>query len=138
MTDQSRYAKKEEWLTEYGYVLGTPEAEKIWAEKVELDENVYHGRIQQHPGLILDIQPWEAYESPASGRVITSKAQRREDMKRTNTRQYEGREQEEKEVKRQHAYQESALDSKMTDTIGNRLRDLSPSQRAKLNKELGA
>ena len=137
MTERSRYAIKDEWLIDYGYTLGSPEAERVWQAKVQLDENVFHGTIPQHAGLILDIQPWEAYESPASGQIISSRAQRREDMKRTGTRQYEGREQEDKEVKRQQSYQESAVDKKMTDTIGNRLRDLSPRERKQLTREFG-
>ena len=137
MSEKSRYADKDEWLTGWGYKLGTPEAEEVWAAKVQLDENVYQRTTSRSAGLILDMQPWEAYESPASGQAITSKAQRREDMKRTQTRQYEGREQEDKEVKRQHAYQEQAIDRQMTETIGKRLAHFSPQQRAQLNRELG-
>jgi hypothetical protein len=134
---KSRYADKDEWLTGWGYTLGTSEAEEAWVAKVQLDENVYQRTTPRSAGLILDMQPWDAYESPASGQTITSKAQRREDMKRTGSRQYEGRAQEDKEVKRQHAYQEQALDRQMTDTIGSRLAHFSPEQRAQLSRELG-
>ncbi len=86
----------------------------------------------------VDYQPWEAYESPASGKIITSKRERMEDMKRTNTRQYEGLEQEKKEADRKNAYIDAENDKKLDATIEQAYEMLSPRKKAQLHQELGA
>lgn len=57
-------------------------------------------RIFTAPNASLDIAPWEAYESPASGQWITSKSQRREDMKNAGCREWEGIDSERKAMHR--------------------------------------
>ena len=69
-----------------------------------------------------------AYESPASGRMITSRAERREDFKRTNTREWEGLAAEKSEAARQRQYAEQDLDRRVEQTIGETLAALPPSK----------
>lgn len=59
-----------------------------------------------------------AYTSPVTGRWINSRKQRMEDLKRTNSRPWEGMEQEKKEAARRSAYNEAKNDAKLTETIG--------------------
>ena len=47
-------------------------------------------RILSAPMAQFDVQPWEAFESPATGKMITSKAERKEDMKVSGCRDWEG------------------------------------------------
>lgn len=51
-----------------------------------------------------------AYESPVDGQVVDGRRQRRNDLARTNSRPYEGREQEEKEAAKIRAAREGQLD----------------------------
>lgn len=122
--------EKREYLAFWHYIEGTPEAEEAWEAKKAMT-------VRQAPELILDMQPWEAYESPASGRAITSKAQRREDMKATGSRQYEGREQEDKEALRRKKYADEALDKKIDTTVRQAWANLSPEKRARALREIG-
>lgn len=48
------------------------------------------------PRASFDIAPWDSYVSPASGKLITSKDQRREDMRAANCRDWEGLDAEQK------------------------------------------
>ena len=59
------------------------------------------------------VQSWAAlpeYESPVTGQVVAGRRQRREDLKRTGSRPYEGREAEVKEAARHQAENERKLD----------------------------
>lgn len=51
-----------------------------------------------------------AYESPIDGRVVDGRRQRREDLKRSGSRPYEGREQEAKQAARVQAERERQTD----------------------------
>lgn len=62
------------------------------------------------PSMWMDIAPWEGYQSPTSGKYITSKAERREDLAKSKCRPWEGIEQEKKEAARKKQYQREALD----------------------------
>jgi hypothetical protein len=95
-------------------------------------------RIFTAPDGVMDYQPWEAYESPASGKVITSKRERQDDFKRTKTRQYEGLEQEKKEADRQSAYQEAESDKALTKSVEMAYGALPESKKKQLQKEIGA
>ena len=120
---------KDEYLTFWGYTLGSPEAEEAWKAKQNMTK-------REAPNLILDIQPWDAYESPASGKFITSKAQRREDMKATGSRQYEGREQETKEAARQSAYAAQKEDAKLDRSVRTAWAQLSPEKCERALREI--
>ena len=47
-------------------------------------------RIFTSPLAQFDIAPWDSFVSPATGKVINSKSQRREDMKASGCRDWEG------------------------------------------------
>lgn len=86
------------------------------------------------PGLILDLQPWEAYESPASGKLITSRKERREDMARTNSRPWEGLAVEKQEADRQRAYQEQRNDARLHEAVARSFYQLDPKKRRELTR----
>lgn len=87
-------------------------------------------RILSAPMARMDIQPWDAFESPASGKFISSYAQRREDMARTGCRDYEGRESEERQVKRNDRYDEEKQDAALDNTVRQVWANLSPQKKA--------
>lgn len=59
------------------------------------------------------------YESPATGQWVEGRAQRREDLKRSGCRPWEGREQEVKEQQRQQAYLRE-INTRALDEAANR------------------
>lgn len=66
----------------------------------------------------------EAYESPASGQVISSRAQRREDFKRTGTRPWEGKAVEMQEVARRQSYEAAQNEQRYERAAATAWRDL--------------
>ena len=84
-------------------------------------------RILSSPAGIVDIP---SYQSPASGKWITSRAERREDFKRTETREWEGLDSEKRESNRQKEYQEEAADKALDHTVRQAWADLSPRKKA--------
>lgn len=87
-------------------------------------------RLLSAPMMRADIQPWDAYQSPATGKLITSYAQRREDMKASGCRDWEGRESEQKNADRQKSYEDAALDAKLDTTVRTAWAQLSPEKKA--------
>lgn len=87
-------------------------------------------RILSAPMAHMDIQPWDAYESPASGKLITSYAQRREDMARTGCRDWEGRASEERQAARVRQYDEQKQDQALDTTVRTVWANLSPEKKA--------
>jgi hypothetical protein len=84
-------------------------------------------RIFSAPAGVMDIP---AYESPASGKWITSRAERREDFKRTNTREWEGMANERQESERKKQYEEVKEDQSLEKTVRQAWANLSPSKKA--------
>jgi hypothetical protein len=78
----------------------------------------------------MDMQPLDAYESPATGKMITSYAQRREDMKASGCRDYEGRESEERQAARQKRISEEQEEKKLDDAVRGAWAQLSPEKKA--------
>lgn len=72
------------------------------------------------------------YVSPASGKYITTERARREDLKRTGSRPYEGFEAESKEAKRRVAEDEKKSDAKLDDNVRKAYHSLSPTKRRHL------
>lgn len=60
-----------------------------------------------------DIQPWDSYVSPATGKLITSKSERKADMLASGSRDWEGMKTEKEEAARRKAYQDAAEDAKL-------------------------
>lgn len=74
-----------------------------------------------------------AYVSPTTGRVISSRAARRDDLRRSNCRPWEGFSQERTEAARQRAYVEEKNDAKLTDAAHRAWHDLPSDKRAILD-----
>lgn len=87
-------------------------------------------RLFSAPMMRADIQPWDAYQSPATGKLISSYAQRREDMKASGCRDWEGRASEQKNADRQKQYAEAELDAKLDTTVRTAWAQLSPEKKA--------
>jgi hypothetical protein len=89
-------------------------------------------RILSAPMARPDIAPWDAYESPATGRMITSHAERREDMRRAGCRDWEGQDVERREATKRKAEDDAKLDAKLDATVRQAWADLPPSKKATL------
>ncbi|CAB4188164.1 hypothetical protein UFOVP1165_57 [uncultured Caudovirales phage] len=76
------------------------------------------------------VQPdYPDYESPVDGRVVHGKKGRRYDLERTQSRPWEGREAEQKEVDRHNAYQEQKMDRRLEETTRRTLAQMHPAKR---------
>ena len=75
------------------------------------------------------------YMSPVTGNPVEGKKQRRDDLKRTHSRPYEGREQEEKEAHRQRGYDERVQDTQINKAAWSAWHQMSPDKRRKLMQE---
>ena len=95
-------------------------------------------RILSAPMAQFDIQHWDAYESPATGKLITSKAERRADMKVSGCRDWEGMESEKKEAAKRKAKEEEETDRQIDHAVRQAWSNLSPSKKAQALKEAGA
>jgi len=69
------------------------------------------------------------YESPIDGRIISGRAQRREDLRRSGCRPWEGMDQERKEAQRRTAYIDAKLDKAAEATAWRAYYQLSPEKR---------
>lgn len=87
-------------------------------------------RLLSAPMMRADIQPWDAYQSPATGKMITSYAQRRADMKAAGCRDWEGMESEKQHAQRQKQYAEAEQDAKLDTTVRTAWAQLSPEKKA--------
>lgn len=87
-------------------------------------------RLLTAPMARMDIQPWDAYESPATGKTITSYAQRREDMKASGCRDWEGRASEIKHAARTRKYDEARLDESLEHSVRTAWAGLSAEKKA--------
>lgn len=74
-----------------------------------------HRPLQSTPYVQADIPD---YVSPASGKLVSGRKQRREDMKRTGSRPWEGIEQEKREAAKGQAEQERHTDQ-LADRMAN-------------------
>lgn len=70
-----------------------------------------------------------AYQSPIDGKPVEGRAQRREDLKRSGCRPWEGMAAEKKEAARQQEYQRQHLESRLHDTAMRTFYELSPEKR---------
>ena len=89
-------------------------------------------RIMVPTMLSPDIANWDRYISPASGKLITSYKDRREDMKRTGCVDYEPSLKKEEATNKQEAALEKAID----ETVDREIGKMSSSQLEKLGSEL--
>lgn len=91
---------------------------------VEVDLNA---RTEQRAPMVVGDLP--GYVSPVTGLWIEGRKARREDLKRTNSRPYEGFSQERKEAERRVAYEEQKRDTRLHDAASRAFYQLSPSKR---------
>jgi putative FmdB family regulatory protein len=82
--------------------------------------------ILSAPMGIVDIP---AYESPATGKWITSRAERREDLKQSGCREWEGMANERQESERQKAYQAEAEDKSLDHAVRTAWQELPDSKK---------
>lgn len=87
-------------------------------------------RLFSAPMMRADIAPWDAFTSPTSGKTISSYAQRREDMKASGCREWEGRADEAHNAERKKGYEEAASDEKLETTVRQAWANLSPQSKA--------
>lgn len=88
-------------------------------------------RLISTPMFTVDIP---AYQSPIDGRVINSRAQRREDLKRHGCVEYEPSMKD--HVEKRRAAEDSALEAKMEQTIEAEIHAMPARKREKLVSEL--
>ena len=81
-----------------------------------------------------DMQPWEYYESPASGKPITSYKQRKEDMEQHGCVDYEPSLK--RDSKKNADKAETELFAKVDETVEREWENMDSSKREKLTNEL--
>jgi hypothetical protein len=69
------------------------------------------------------------YTSPIDGRVIRGRRARKYDLERSNSREYEGLEAEQKEAARIRAHKEKQIEAKVDETLQRTITDLDASNR---------
>ncbi len=99
-----------------------------------LDKLMMHAFPVRPPTLILDMQPWDAFRSPSTGKMITSKAQRREDMKASGCRDWEGMKDEKAHAASCKKYEEVEQDKKLEAAAVDVWRNMSQSKKDLLLK----
>lgn len=100
---------------------------QINGELVEITKD--YALDPQGPLIVPDLP---GYLSEGTGLWVEGRAQRREDLKRSGCRPWEGLEQEKKEAARQQGYAEQKLDASLTRTASEAFYQLPPSKRAVL------
>lgn len=83
-----------------------------------------------------DIQSWDYYESPASGKPITSYKQRREDMARTGCVDYDPAMKDVQKNKINSS--DKALEKKLDETVEREWHKMSGDKKEKLTNELAS
>lgn len=86
-------------------------------------------RIISRPAVVADLP---GYQSPTTGRWIEGRAARRDDLKRSNARPWEGFEQEKKEAQKRLAEREAKSDAKLEKVIRETYHALPPAKRRAL------
>lgn len=83
----------------------------------------------QEPTAPLIFGDLPGYQSPVTGLWVEGRKQRREDLKRTGSRPWEGLDQEKKELARQEDYKEKQLDASLTKSVSEAFYQLPPEKR---------
>jgi hypothetical protein len=87
-----------------------------WNPETRKLEQIAFGPVDFGQLIMADLP---GYVSPVSGKWVEGRKARRDDLARTHSRPYEGREQEQKEIERQRRYDE-ARQEKRIDESANR------------------
>ena len=112
--------EKQQFIAFWAPSIGEDEAAKAWDLKNESRQSAYV--LGDLPG----------YESPVTGKWVEGRAQRREDLKRTGSRPWEGREQEMKVAMERKREVDRAMDRAAEATAWKAWHQLSPSSRRAL------
>lgn len=100
----------------------------VWSPELKrLVEIGVNARTEQRAPLIMPDLP--GYVSPVTGLWVEGRKQRREDLKRTGSRPFEGFEQERKESARRLAHTEQASDRRLEERAREIFHQLSPEKR---------
>ena len=87
-------------------------------------------RLFSAPYTIMDIAPWNPYQSPSTGKWITSKRERRADLKQSGCREWEGLRSEVKQAARNRKYEEERQDRLIEQAAAKAYKDLPESKKA--------
>lgn len=117
------------WLDFWGYVDGTPEAEDAWLAKVALMDG-RHSRKTPMVFVGRDIH----YTSPVDGRVIRSKAEREDDLRRNGCIEYDPGMKQDAARRRQEA--DAAIDAGIDRTVEEAIHKMPGVKRERLANEL--
>lgn len=125
-------AEKDEWLSGWGYVLHSPEAEEAWRIKLLHDEKVAkipnpnkpHGRLYELP----------SYQSPVTGKWVDGRVARRNDLAASGCVEYEPGMKEEQE--KRFAREDAQLDKKVDEHVEQTIYSMPTEKREKLAVEL--
>lgn len=93
----------------------------------------YYSAPNDAPIVVPDV---EGYQSPVTGLWVEGRKARREDLKRSGCRPWEGREQEEKEAARQRAYTARKADAELHESVAKAFHQISPESRRTLERYL--
>ncbi len=88
----------------------------------------------QGPSGVLIVPDLPAYQSPVTGLWVEGRRARREDLKRTGSRPWEGMQQEKQEAARYEHYQAQKLDASLTKSTSEAFYQMSPEKRRILER----
>lgn len=119
------------WMETWGHVPGSPEGEEVWRDKVAMMEG---RRIRSAPMIFVsqDIH----YESPVDGRVIRSKHERLDDLRRNNCIEYDP--EMKKDANRRAREQEAALEASIDRQVEAEYERMPSRKREVLANEMAA
>lgn len=99
------------------------------------DGELVYGAVPERTDTHFVMPDLPGYDSPIDGRWVEGRVQRREDLRRSGSRPWEGREQEAKEAARRKAYSEQRLDQAAERSARIGYAQLSPAARRILRGE---
>lgn len=122
---------KKWWMQLWGHEIGSPDGEAIWDEKCAMME----GRRTCKAPMIFVGQDIH-YQSPIDGRVIRSKAEREDDLRRNGCIEYDpGMKQ---DAQRRAREQEAALERAIDSSVERDFNKLPSAKRERIANELSA
>ncbi len=120
---------KAEWMAFWGHVPGTPEGEEAWLAKCALME----GRHLRSAPMIFVKQDVH-YASPIDGRVIRSKHEREDDLRRNGCIEYDPCMKQDQERRKRES--ETALDRSIEESVERDWATMPSAKREKMANEL--
>lgn len=118
-------ADKAAWLEANGRYYADPE--QGWQDKL---------RMHAYPQRSASVYVMPSYQSPVTNQWIDTPRQRREDLKRTGSRPWEGKEAETREAAKHAREAEAKLDAQLDHTVRSAWRDLPDSKKQAITQGL--